>query len=56
MFFVIFTAFMCSDSKYNLLKRVKGGSLVLCKMLDFLFLPFLIMGPKITFLQYCETF
>ena len=47
-FFVVFTALMCSDSIFNLLKRVADGSfLFLCKTLVFLFLPFLNLGVQI---------
>ena len=48
LFFVLVTALMCSDSTFNLLKRVTYSSfLFLCKMLVFLFLPFLILDAQI---------
>ena len=52
MFFVIFTALMCSDIIFNLLKSVTDGSfLFVCKRLAFCFLPFLNSGAQIRFLQ-----
>ena len=40
VFFVLFTVLICSDSIFNLLKRVRKGSFwFLCKKLVFLFLP-----------------
>ena len=48
LFFVLFTALMCSSSILNLLKRVKDGSfLFLCKTLVFLVLAFLNLGDQI---------
>ena len=47
-FFVLFTVLICSDSIFNLLKRVTEGSfLFLCKKLVFLFLLFLNLGAQI---------
>ena len=51
-FFVLFTVFMCSDSIFNLLKRVADVSfLLLRKMLVCLFLPFLNLVGKIRYPQ-----
>ena len=48
IFFVLFTALLCSDSILNLLKRgTDGSSLFLYKTLVFLFLPFLNSGIQI---------
>ena len=48
LFFVLFTALMCSSSILNWLKRVKDGSfLFLCKTLVFLVLAFLNLGDQI---------
>ena len=48
MVFVLFIAFICSDSIFNSLKRVTNGSfLFLCKALVFPFLPFLNFGAQI---------
>ena len=47
-FFVLFTVLICSDSIFNLLKRVTEGSfLFLCKKLVFFFLTFLNLGAQI---------
>ena len=47
-FFVLFTVLICSDSIFNLLKRVTEGSfLFLCKKLVFIFLTFLNLGAQI---------
>ena len=47
-FFVLFTVLICSESIFNLLKRVTVDSfLVLCKKLVFPFLPFLNLGAQI---------
>ena len=52
MVFVLFIAFICSDSIINSLKRVTNGSfLFLCKMFAFLFLLFLNLGAQIRCLQ-----
>ena len=46
--FVQFTVLMCFDSILNLLERVTASSfLFLCKVLVFLFLPFLNLGAQI---------
>ena len=46
--FVLFTVLICSDSVFNLLKRVTENSfLFLCKKLFFLFLPFLNLAAQI---------
>ena len=51
-FFVLFTTLMCSDSIFNLLKRVTDGSfLFLCETLVFLFLTFLNLGAQMRCLQ-----
>ena len=51
-FFVLFTVLMCSDSIFNLLKRVADVSfLLLCKMLVCFFLPFLNLFGKIWYSQ-----
>ena len=48
-FFVLFTVFLCSDAIFNLQERVADGSFsFLCKMLIFLFLPFLNLGAQIS--------
>ena len=55
-FFVLFTVLVCSDSIFNLLKRVTEGSfLFLCKKFVFLFLPFLNLGTQIKCPQNCYT-
>ena len=47
-FFFFFTALMCSDSIFNLLKRVaEGGFLFLCKRLVFSLSAFLEFGFQI---------
>ena len=47
--FILFTALICSDSTFNLGKRVTNGSFfILSKTLVFLFLPFLNLGAQIT--------
>ena len=47
-FFVLFTVLICSDSIFNLLKRVTEGSfLFLWKKLVFFFLTFLNLGAQI---------
>ena len=48
LFFVLLTAFMCSDSIFNLLKRVTDGSfLFLRKTLFFIFQSFLDLSVEI---------
>ena len=45
---MLYTALLCSDSMFNMLKRVTDSSfLFLCKTLVFLFLPFLNLGAQI---------
>ena len=55
-FFAQFTMLMCSDSIFNLLKRVTDASFLFsCWRLVFLFLPFLNLGTKIKFPQIWYT-